>query len=373
MDLSTGAITGVTDGTTTDTSPSWSPDGTHLIFGRGDLATRDLYVIGIDGSGLTQVTSTATTDNTPDWSPIASSPPPADVPVQIQETVLVTDIATITAGAPAVTIQIQETIAVTDTPTITTTASTVTIQIQETIAVTDTPTVGLAEVIELETTETVPGQEIEFSGDGFGAGTDIDIGVESEFCLLDVVQADELGAFSTIVTVPGSEECPGLDAGAHTLVAKGLDPNGVAFEIRAPIEILAPVQITLASSNPEEVPVGETFVVRASVGNPSGAIGHTTFDPTVVSMRLQPVGPGSDVTPDRCEASAVGGTDGYLVQCAFSTTQVNTYIVLATIDDGSFLGSDEGVLTVTDGRHFVTGGGWFEWPTSAETTYVELV
>ena len=219
----------------------------------------------------------------------------------------------------------------------------------------------------------MPGQEIEFSGDGFGAGTDIDIGVESEFCLLDVVQADERGAFSTAVTVPGSEECPGLDAGAHTLVAKGLDPNGVAFEIRAPIEILAPVQITLASSNPEEVPVGETFVVRASVGNPSGAIGHTTFDPTVVSMRLQPVGPGSDVTPDRCEASAVGGTDGYLVQCAFSTTQVNTYIVLATIDDGSFLGSDEGVLTVTDGRHFVTGGGWFEWPTSAETTYVELV
>jgi hypothetical protein len=51
-----------------DESPAWSPDGTQLVFARGNPA--DLYVINRDGTGLRQLTSTPDISETnPAWRP----------------------------------------------------------------------------------------------------------------------------------------------------------------------------------------------------------------------------------------------------------------------------------------------------------------
>jgi Tol biopolymer transport system component len=52
--------------------PSWSPDGTQLVFAAGLSDGRDrseLYVVGVDGSGLTEITSGPLQGWWPSWSP----------------------------------------------------------------------------------------------------------------------------------------------------------------------------------------------------------------------------------------------------------------------------------------------------------------
>jgi len=59
--------------------PSWSPDGLRLAFdalctncttaGRRTL-DRDIYAVGIDGSGLVQLTNDPADDSSPAWRPI---------------------------------------------------------------------------------------------------------------------------------------------------------------------------------------------------------------------------------------------------------------------------------------------------------------
>lgn len=52
---------------------SWSPDGTRLVFGATDgTENTDLYVIGVDGSGLTRLTTDPGDDYQPAWSPDGS-------------------------------------------------------------------------------------------------------------------------------------------------------------------------------------------------------------------------------------------------------------------------------------------------------------
>ena len=48
--------------------PDWSPDGTKIVFAKGqnlDL-TGNIYVVNVDGTGLTQVTHTVGSQ-APDW------------------------------------------------------------------------------------------------------------------------------------------------------------------------------------------------------------------------------------------------------------------------------------------------------------------
>lgn len=53
-----------------DAVPSWSPDGNRIAFSRGDSVgdSHDIWVIGVDGSGLTRLT-TAGDAGFPEWSP----------------------------------------------------------------------------------------------------------------------------------------------------------------------------------------------------------------------------------------------------------------------------------------------------------------
>jgi Tol biopolymer transport system component len=67
-----GTATKLTDGT----SPAWSPDGTKIAFsymntGAGDVSS-EIYVIGVDGSGLTRLTTNSREDVDADWSPDGS-------------------------------------------------------------------------------------------------------------------------------------------------------------------------------------------------------------------------------------------------------------------------------------------------------------
>lgn len=59
----------VTGGPDRDSSPSFSPTGTSLVFSRAGAGGSDIYTIGVDGSGLTQLTTDPGNDYDPTWSP----------------------------------------------------------------------------------------------------------------------------------------------------------------------------------------------------------------------------------------------------------------------------------------------------------------
>jgi Tol biopolymer transport system component len=102
LDLATGAMRPVTANPYAgylDKEPDYSPDGTQIVFVRDrELveagASRDreaLFVVNVDGSGLRQLTPWATGAGTPSWSPDGSTVvfrrgivgPPPDGPSQI--------------------------------------------------------------------------------------------------------------------------------------------------------------------------------------------------------------------------------------------------------------------------------------------------
>lgn len=84
LDVSDGSITALTDGTTSDGAPAWSPDGTSIAFNRAAAlgSEADLWVMDADGSGQLQLTSGTDSDITPDWHPNSAPPDPASIVVE---------------------------------------------------------------------------------------------------------------------------------------------------------------------------------------------------------------------------------------------------------------------------------------------------
>lgn len=68
-DVAGDQITNLTDDPAPDRSPSWSPDGTQLVFASRRDDNWDLYAIRADGTGLRRLTEHPGYDGDPAWSP----------------------------------------------------------------------------------------------------------------------------------------------------------------------------------------------------------------------------------------------------------------------------------------------------------------
>jgi Tol biopolymer transport system component len=70
LDLSTNAVTPMTSGNYDDVSPSWSPDGTKVVFTRkaGD-ASGEIYVHAMNSGQDRRLTNNRVNDADPSWSP----------------------------------------------------------------------------------------------------------------------------------------------------------------------------------------------------------------------------------------------------------------------------------------------------------------
>jgi TolB protein len=53
-----------------DDSPSWAPDGRHLVFSSTRGGTSHIYMVNMDGTGLEQLTTGGTHHSSPSWSPL---------------------------------------------------------------------------------------------------------------------------------------------------------------------------------------------------------------------------------------------------------------------------------------------------------------
>jgi Tol biopolymer transport system component len=62
-------LTRLTTTTSYQTQPSWSPDGSKIVFTSYRDGDPNIYVMNVDGSGLTQLTNNAAVDEWPSWSP----------------------------------------------------------------------------------------------------------------------------------------------------------------------------------------------------------------------------------------------------------------------------------------------------------------
>lgn len=64
--------TQLTDNDALDASPDWSPDGALIAFDSDREGSRNIYVIGVDGSGEIQLTDGSSNDQAASWSPDGS-------------------------------------------------------------------------------------------------------------------------------------------------------------------------------------------------------------------------------------------------------------------------------------------------------------
>jgi len=62
-------VTRLTDNAFSDQYPSWSPDGTQIVFDFEDDGETGIAIIDADGTHLRELTRTSFRDGEPDWSP----------------------------------------------------------------------------------------------------------------------------------------------------------------------------------------------------------------------------------------------------------------------------------------------------------------
>jgi len=69
MDLRSRTTTRLTNSNSIDTSPSYSPDGSQVVFTSDRGGRAQIYVMGADGSGQTRISFGDGIYSTPVWSP----------------------------------------------------------------------------------------------------------------------------------------------------------------------------------------------------------------------------------------------------------------------------------------------------------------
>jgi TolB protein len=70
LDVNTGDVTRLTNAPGGDETPSWSPDGTKIVFSSERAGgTPHIFVMNADGSGVKQLTSGLKADSMPKFSP----------------------------------------------------------------------------------------------------------------------------------------------------------------------------------------------------------------------------------------------------------------------------------------------------------------
>jgi TolB protein len=70
MNVDGSEQTQLTQNTVTDGHPSWSPDGTHIVFYSERDGNRELYIMSADGSDQRRLTNQDGDDWFPNWAPV---------------------------------------------------------------------------------------------------------------------------------------------------------------------------------------------------------------------------------------------------------------------------------------------------------------
>ena len=70
LTVRTGAIRRLTFARGDDTDPSWSPDGTRIVFDSTRDGNREVYLMNADGSGQRNLTHNPAEDWADTWQPL---------------------------------------------------------------------------------------------------------------------------------------------------------------------------------------------------------------------------------------------------------------------------------------------------------------
>lgn len=69
MDKDGSDAVALTDGSTLDRDPDWSPDGSRIVFQSARDGNEEIYVMDADGSNPVRLTDETAADEQPVWSP----------------------------------------------------------------------------------------------------------------------------------------------------------------------------------------------------------------------------------------------------------------------------------------------------------------
>jgi len=72
MNANGSSVTNLTNNTSTERYPTWSPDGGRIAFASDRDGNWDIYVMNADGSSVTNLTNNTSTERYPTWSPDGS-------------------------------------------------------------------------------------------------------------------------------------------------------------------------------------------------------------------------------------------------------------------------------------------------------------